>query len=130
MDITNTTFYNHVPTGLSGSQVTGTVTNATFVSSAPQPGPVIDNSLFVNTTCYWLLQGSNNLQWPPGAACTTGVIFADPNLSAIGNHGGPTPTVLPEAGGAAMGIGTNCPPTDQRGQPRSTSSCTAGSVEP
>jgi hypothetical protein len=26
-------------------------------------------------------------------------------------------------------LGTDCPPTDQRGEPRSAASCTAGAVE-
>ena len=57
-------------------------------------------------------------------------MFADwPMLGALGSNGGPTQTLLPATGSPAAGLGTaNCPPTDQRGNPRSTP-CTAGAVE-
>jgi hypothetical protein len=79
-------------------------------------------------------QGSNNLQWPNGKKddmdCTTGITRADPMMGTLGDNGGPTPTVLPQAGSPAIGAGTNCPTTDQRGMPRETAKCTLGAVEP
>jgi hypothetical protein len=53
----------------------------------------------------------------------------DPKLGPIGDHGGATPTLLPLAGSPALGKGQSCPAFDQRGTARSTSNCTAGSVE-
>jgi hypothetical protein len=50
-------------------------------------------------------------------------------LGALGDNGGDTETMLPAAGSPAIGIGTGCPATDQRGQPR-PAACTAGAVEP
>ena len=64
------------------------------------------------------------------ALCVPGIYEgADPMLGALGNHGGPVPTVLALVGSPALGRGTGCPATDARGQPRSASSCTAGATE-
>lgn len=80
-----------------------------------------------------------NLQWPQTnasgktdePACATGITFGDPQLGALqDNGGGHGETMLPGAGGAAVGKGTGCPATDQRGQARSTSNCALGAVEP
>jgi hypothetical protein len=81
--------------------------------------------------------GSGNLQWPRdhvvgGAAdapCAPGIAFADARLGALGDHGGPTPTVLPSAGSPALDAATGCPATDQRGRPRAPGRCTAGAAE-
>ncbi len=131
IDLENSTFYDNQPTGLNlESGASGSVTNATFVDSRPAGGYRVDNSLFVDTSCTDTLTGDHNLQWPSGTACAGGASFADPAIGAIGDHGGATPTFLPAAGGPAIGVGTGCPTTDQRGQPRDTESCAAGSVEP
>jgi hypothetical protein len=81
--------------------------------------------------------GANNLQFPanhvngggPDALCAPGITLSDPQLGALGDHGGPTPTMLPATGSPALGNGQSCPATDQRGQPRPSSNCTAGAVE-
>ena len=85
-------------------------------------------------------EGGGNVQWPvirsggdsddPGSRCTEDVLVADPMLGPLSDLGGPTRTMLPGDGSPAIGIGNNCPATDQRGQPRPTSDCTAGAVEP
>jgi hypothetical protein len=49
-------------------------------------------------------------------------------LGALADNGGDSHTLLPAAGSPARGIGTSCPPTDQRGEPRAEP-CTAGAVE-
>lgn len=82
--------------------------------------------------------GDHNLQWPRlrnGPAgnddnpCTTDITFADAELTAPADHGGPTPTMMPAPGSVAVGLGTDCPATDQRGEPRPAQGCTAGAVE-
>ena len=81
--------------------------------------------------------GADDLQWPTthsvcanaDSACTSGTRFENPNLSALGFHGGPTPTSAPLPGSPALGIGQNCPATDQRGISRPATGCTAGAVE-
>ncbi|MEO6950323.1 MAG: choice-of-anchor Q domain-containing protein [Polyangia bacterium] len=73
--------------------------------------------------------GSSNLQFPADNACTPDTMFSDAQLGAIGDHGGPTPTVLPAAGSPAIGAGHDCPATDQRGVTRPSDPCTIGAVE-
>src|SRR6266850_805959 len=81
--------------------------------------------------------GSHNLQWPMthsvcasvDVACTTGTVFSNPQLGVLGGNGGPTQTAAPLPGSPAVGIGQNCPATDQRGIARPSSGCTAGAVE-
>jgi hypothetical protein len=82
--------------------------------------------------------GGGNIQYPvaragggsdmPGALCTPTVLVADPKLGTLQDNGGLTETMLPAAGSPAIGIGTHCPATDQRGNTR-RSPCTAGAVE-
>ncbi len=130
LDLENCTFHDNQPSGLD-VEGEGTATNATFVASRPAGGALsISNSLFVDTDCPDSLAGTGNLQWPEAAACAGGTTFADPAVGAIGDHGGPTPTVMPAAGGAVEGIGQDCPPADQRGEPRDSAACAAGAVEP
>lgn len=82
--------------------------------------------------------GLHNLQWPAthtvcataDVACTTtGTVFSNPQLGALQSNGGPTQTAAPLPGSPALGIGQNCPATDQRGVARPSSGCTAGAVE-
>ena len=54
--------------------------------------------------------------------------MADPLLGALGDHGGPTETMVPAAESPARGLGIDCPATDQRGEPR-RDRCTVGAVE-
>jgi hypothetical protein len=78
--------------------------------------------------------GERNIQWPNGPMndmdCTPGITRADPKMGALADNGGPTKTIAPEAGSPAIGMGTNCPATDQRGQVRDTATCTLGAMEP
>jgi hypothetical protein len=84
------------------------------------------------------LSGSGNMQWPElrpvgGGAdtpCTPGILFADAELGPLEENGGPTMTCVPQGGSPTIGLGTNCPETDQRGSARNTSTCAAGAVEP
>ncbi len=84
------------------------------------------------------IMGNGDMQWPVNhvngggadALCAPGIYEAtDPMVGALGDHGGPVPVALVASGSAAIGRGTNCPPTDARGMPRSASSCTAGAAE-
>lgn len=85
-----------------------------------------------------LIEAGGNLQWPvdrsgggsdyPAALCTPSVMIADALLGPLADHGGPTLTVLPAPGSPAIGRGSDCPDTDQRGMPRGEP-CTSGAVE-
>jgi predicted outer membrane repeat protein len=107
----------------------------------------IDNTLFSGNTSMdcgapmacqdGASTGAANLQFPQkhlvcsndDAACAAGITFADPLLGALGDHGGPTQTLVPGAGSPAIGLGKGCPATDQRGKARPSEGCTAGAVE-
>jgi hypothetical protein len=83
--------------------------------------------------------GGGNFQWPvvragggtddPDSLCTAGASVVDPLLGALGDHGGPTPTILPLTGSPVIGAGAGCPETDQRGETRPTA-CASGASEP
>jgi hypothetical protein len=60
--------------------------------------------------------------------CTDGILFADPQLAALADNGGPTETMALAAGSPAIDVGTSCPDTDQRGMPRN-GPCDAGAFE-
>jgi hypothetical protein len=134
----NVTFLGNQSTGGSG-----------YYGAAIAGGTVltITNTLFSDNTsqdCYSPMAcsagastGPHNLQWPAthaicsnaDVACTTGTVFSNPNLGALQSNGGPTQTAAPLPGSPALGIGQNCPPTDQRGVTRPASGCTAGAVQ-
>jgi uncharacterized repeat protein (TIGR01451 family) len=67
-----------------------------------------------------------------GANACGAVVAVDPMLGPLGNHGGPTPTVMPLPGSPALHQATNCPPPteDQRGRARPFGpGCDIGAVE-
>jgi fibronectin type 3 domain-containing protein len=130
-----------------GNQATG---GSGYFGAAIAGGTVlsISNTLFSgNTTddCYSPMAcsvgaastGHNDLQWPAthaicataDKACVVGTVFSNPELGALQNNGGPTQTAAPLPGSPAVGIGVDCPATDQRGVTRPTTGCTAGAVE-
>lgn len=81
--------------------------------------------------------GSHNLQWPAthavcssaDRACTPATLFRNPLLDELENNGGSTQTQAPLSGSPALGIGANCPATDQRGVARPLNGCSAGAVQ-
>ncbi len=73
-----------------------------------------------------------NLILPGDTSCPAPRIVGDPKLGPLAANGGPTPTMLPGAGSAAINalVGVPCPGTDQRGLPRpQLGGCDAGAVE-
>jgi len=129
-----------------GGSPTGTLLNCTIADNHATADDVVSGAIFgegltlKNTvvsgnTAMWSPgcdvahdDGGGNLQWPDGALCTTSPLVADPLLGALGDNGGDTETMLPDATSPAKSLGTDCPATDQRGEPRSDP-CTAGAVE-
>jgi hypothetical protein len=77
--------------------------------------------------------GSDNVQWPADnkgnsdLACVTGILKADPKMGPLGGTG--MLTMSPQAGSAALGLGKTCPATDQLGNARKPTGCTAGAIE-
>jgi hypothetical protein len=122
--ILNCTIANNHSTG------TDTVAGAIFGN-----GLALQNTVVAGNTAPWVpgcdrvhADGGGNVQWPAGALCTTSLLVSDPLLGALGDHGGPTETLVPDAAGPAPGRGMGCPAIDQRGRPR-RQPCTAGAVE-
>jgi hypothetical protein len=127
LDLVNTTFFNNIPGGLA-VEGSGTVRNATFVDSNSDADVAVYNSVFLRASCQ-TATGANNIQWPEAGSCPSDTIYADPELADVADNGGPTWTMMPADGSPVLGIGTDCPTTDQRGQPRIATACDAGSVE-
>ncbi|MGD0525157.1 MAG: choice-of-anchor Q domain-containing protein, partial [Polyangiaceae bacterium] len=127
--------------------VTGTLLNVTVANNpgngmaGGDTGVTLQNTLVAGNThgnvdgeaqCDHTHTGAGvNMENPldPSSPCTSAVVVADPLLGALQDNGGVTETMLPAAGSPAIGKGTGCPPTDQRGLPRG-SPCTLGAVEP
>lgn len=137
-----------------GDRVTGVWTNVTIVGNKAQFASgiggastrlTIKNSIIAND---WLndytplncngaaANGSDNVQWPANnkgnndLSCVTGILKADPMMGALaGPAGSAMKTRSPQAGSAALGLGKSCPATDQLGNPRKATGCTAGAVE-
>jgi Ca2+-binding RTX toxin-like protein len=81
---------------------------------------------------------SEGYSWFSDASCAAGptdvvVPGGDPQLDALGDNGGPTPTRLPELSSPLGGLvptGSCAVPTDQRGETRPAGAdCEAGAVE-
>ncbi len=105
----------------------------------------LKNTLFVDNdsgnpwgqarNCSDTFMGENVLQWRSdtsdagGDTCIDTLISADPKLSKLSDHGGPTPTLLPGEGSGALNKGSSCPATDQRGEARPANACELGSIE-
>lgn len=106
----------------------------------------VHNSLFVNNSsgnpwnqahnCGAKGSGSHVMQWLSTTnnggydSCVDSILAVNPLLDSIpGDHGGPTPTLLLAAESPALQVGNDCESTDQRGNPRDTSSCDLGAVE-
>lgn len=134
-----------------GDRVVGTWVNVTIAGNRAQFASgiggastrlTIRNSIIANE---WLndytplncngtpANGSDDVQWPANnkgnndVSCVTGILKADPKLGALAGTG--MLTMTPQAGSAALGLGKTCPATDQLGNARKPTGCTAGAVE-
>ena len=141
VNIVNSTFFGNTATGFGGAVQTDydglSITHVTFSgNTAPTAaslsvagGKVVDvrNSIFAgpsaNGHCVNAITGINqhNLRQLDASGNTCGVSLAgDPMLGALGDNGGPTPTMALGAGSAAIDAGAagGAPSTDQRGVAR------------
>lgn len=130
---TNCTFSgndaDYGPAIFKGSSATVTLKNTLFAANTTA-------NQYSATNCHEAMadQGGN-LQWPKTKAsgkdnppCVSGIEFADPLLQPLADNGGASKTFALGAGSPAIGHATDCPATDQRGQPRS-SPCDTGAYE-
>jgi hypothetical protein len=98
-------------------------------------GGTLKNSIVAgntSTACAGVADGGNNIAFPD-TTCP-GATIANPLLSALGRHGGPTLTYAIAAKSAAVNhvprSGGGCPGTDQRGVARPQGAgCDAGAYE-
>ena len=150
--LTNVTIAENVAFGSNGggmwlsNEPTGTLWNCTIANNHSTADSMIAGAIFGaglalkntivsgNTAMYTPgcdetheSQGGN-VQWPNGALCSESPAIADPLLGDLGENGGATETLLPGAASPAVGLGADCPDTDQRGVPRGDP-CTSGAVE-
>lgn len=134
-----------------GDNTTGTLLNVTIAGNAAQFGSgiwnaaplTIRNSIIANDADNVFTplncgggtssaEGDHNVQWPNGMSpsadldCTPAIVRVDPQMGELGDHGGPTSTLLP--GNPSLPEATDCPAIDQRGEPRGEP-CTIGAVE-
>ncbi len=137
-----------------GDNTSGELVNCTIVDNAAQFASgiarastlTIRNSIIANIadneytplnctgTSYAMppAAGQGNIQWPNGLKddmdCTPAILREDPLLGELADHGGPTLTIMPSDQSPALLGGAECPPTDQRGEPRGEP-CTIGALE-
>jgi hypothetical protein len=120
--------------------VIGTFLNCTIVGNTSAYGGTlfggsngvkVQNSIFSNGDCKGPLfvSGGVNLGFKVGTGCVPGATAGDPLLGPLQDNGGPTRTMAPAAGSPAIGKGTGCPATDQRGTVRPGTACTLGAYE-
>src|SRR5574341_612915 len=105
--------------GYNGGTSSSTLTNVIlWGDTASVSGPEIWNSFASSGIDYSVVQGG--CASISGASCGGHNLSSNPQLSALGNYGGPTQTVALLSGSSAIDTGTNsgCPSTDQRGYPR------------
>lgn len=133
VNVTHCTFSgnsgDYAPAIFEGSSGTVTLTDTIFADNAT------DNE-FSAVACHETFEdGGGNVQWPDtknngnaDTACADGVLFADPQLEPLADHGGSTETMALAAGSPAIDQGTHCEGTDQRGVERTTP-CDSGAFE-
>ncbi len=139
IDIINTTIEGNLATGPGGF--------AAGIQVGSSNAVMLKNSLLINNIGGnlfnpWNIRnlvadGGGNLQWPqerpngqPEQPATASIVWGDPQLFALGDFGGPTPTMPPAPGSPAVdaGVVAGAPPLDQRGVSRGAPP-DAGAVE-
>ena len=148
-NLTNVTIANNTAAGGGGvwfaNGVTGTFLNVTVAGNTGDglfggdTGVELKNTIVANnargtldgtTNCAEQhSSGGANMQYPgSGTLCAPSITVADPGLGPLTNNGGPTATMAIATGSPAIGVGSGCPTTDQRGNAR-PAACTLGAYE-
>jgi hypothetical protein len=122
--LTNLTVAGNEGSGLYGAALDIVLANSIIANNVAGKGdpdnPSCDGAF---------VDGGVNLQFPmAGAACTSSIVTADPELGPLEDNGGATKTRRPSGNSPAKGLGVECPTTDQTGALRPPS-CTLGAVE-
>jgi CSLREA domain-containing protein len=117
------------PNGSAGGSGTGGATGGALGEGAATL--TLQNSLLdlnVGNCGGSVSDGGHNLSFGD-STCPASFLSSDPELGALQNNGGPSETIGLQSGSVAIGQGASCPPTDQRGVPRSTPKCDIGAYE-
>jgi hypothetical protein len=153
-EITNTTFVGNVAESFGGGAVlvganvpvvlrhSIIVGNRAAMSGGGVQGTVLENSIVASNTpdncAAPIIAQERNLAFPASDTSCQAVsgpgnyVTGDPLLQPLGSYGGPTQSMRPLGGSAAVDAasGANCPPADQRGKPRPAgAACDLGAVE-
>lgn len=110
-------------TGANG--IAGAVTLAASIVADPPPACATGGGGFAAASVIIVIT-------PGDASCLGPRREAAPSLGPLGDNGGPTPTMLPAPGSAAVDLlpASACPAVDQRGLPRPRfAGCDAGAAE-
>ncbi len=122
--LTNCTFSGNTARyggGLDNDSLTS-LTNCTVSGNSAPYGGGVDNDGTTNLT-NTIVAGNNGGDVSGSYTGGNNLIGGNPQLAPLGDYGGPTFTMPPLRGSAAIGAGTTtgAPATDQRGQPRTGS---------
>ncbi len=137
-------FYTFDSTGQSGGvgNTIPAVTTTAAATTITLEDSIIADSVGTNSDCWnntgvaasITLTGANLIESNAsgGAECGSPSLIIDPQLGALQNNGGPTPTRMPMSTSSAINAATSCPDPaiDQRGFARPQgASCDLGAVE-
>ena len=115
--------------GVNSSNPSGTMVGSIVANNMLGGGPTTD--FLANCAGAVPSTNSNNLTFPDNTGCVASV--GNPLLGPLANNGGPTQTMALGPGSAAIDqlpVGSNCPPTDQRGIARPQGpACDIGAFE-
>ncbi len=105
---------------------TGTVTNSILAQGSGQGS----NCSTVGDGEGTVISGGGNVSTDASCGTSTVVLLASLALGALADNGGPTQTIALGAGSTAIGAGSGCIATDQRGVSRPTTGpCDAGAYQ-
>ena len=120
---------DYAPAIFKGQSGSVTLRNTLFVDN------LTDNEFSAGACHESFDDAGGNIQWPATKAngnaetpCVSGILFADPVLGELADHGGPAPTLALGSGSAAIDFASDCPQTDQTGATRDTP-CDSGAFE-
>ncbi len=146
LNVINSTFSNNsapLGGGIYNDEITAALSSSTFsanvATTAGGGGAIFNhgaltlaNSIIANTPdgggCAGTALTSIGNNIVDDGTCIPGVTRALTLLDGLADNGGTTQTQAIQPGSAAIGVGSNCPPTDQRGLPRKPA-CDLGAFE-
>ena len=112
--------------------LTNSIIASNTASNAVGPNPLSCGTINGGPRQETLLDGHGNVQFPGTGndfACASAPKVGDAKLAPPADNHGPTFTMAPGAGSAALGAASHCPAFDQRGRARASEHCTAGAYE-